>query len=147
MTRRLLNIYRRNCHVKKARSSPAATVEITSPEKVFLSMTSYLSRRSGLDKFLRYSFPISFSYFLQPKQEQLVLFLTPWDSCLEKTRTYKLYFYQSTAQKHVRRLETDLDSTSFPLTIRRNRNSFIRGSVTGVGFVLILSISILATDL
>lgn len=64
------------CDVEKARSSPA-TVEVSPAEEVFLSVTSYLSRRPALDKVSRDPFPISFAYFFQTKQEPLVLIFSP----------------------------------------------------------------------
>lgn len=67
--------------VEEARST-AATVEIGPPEEVLLSMTGDLGRSTSFHEIPRNSSPISFANLLQSQKEQLVLFLSPWNSSL-----------------------------------------------------------------
>ncbi|MCS4558737.1 hypothetical protein L9G74_20150, partial [Shewanella sp. C32] len=62
--------------VKEA-GSPAPAIEVGAAEKVLLSMAGNLRRSSRFDVVFGDSSPITFPYFLQSNQKQLVFFLRP----------------------------------------------------------------------
>lgn len=71
--------YRVGGDVKEA-GSTATAIEVASSEKVLLSMAGNLRRSSRFDVVFGDSSPITFPYFLQSNQKQLVFFLRPRNS-------------------------------------------------------------------